>query len=209
MGLWSATLGSEWSASAAVVIAAALSAPQLATHLYNELHEMPPRISALTRVGELALGHTVNQLIVYGFDYGVYPLVILWLGLTRGFLVMALLSFAACWLTMRFYDWSKRDWLGIEAIKDIKEYNGPRRAAKALAWILRRSDAVACVLLSIKYDPFIVTVYLRRGRFGGMNQTDWRNFLLSWLISNVYWSIVCFGGVSALTWLWDRLKELI
>ncbi len=38
------------------------------------------------------------------------------------------------------------------------------------------------ILLSIKFDPFIVTVYLRRGRFGGMSRRDWQIFLLSWLI---------------------------
>lgn len=166
-------------------------------------------MSIKSRIAELALGHTVNQLIVYGFDYGLYPLVILWLGLAKGFLVMAVLSLVVCWLTMKFYDWSQRDWLGIETIKELKDYDGPNRYGRVIAWVLRRGDPVACVLLSIKFDPFIVTVYLRRGRFGGMSRTDWRNFLLSALIGNVYWSILCFGGVNALIWLWDRLKELI
>ncbi len=52
------------------------------------------------------------------------------------------------------------------------------------------------ILLSIKFDPFIVTVYLRRGRFGGMSRRDWRIFLLSWLIGNAWWSVVCFTGLS-------------
>ena len=63
-------------------------------------------MSVKARIAELALGHTVNQLIVYGFDYGLYPLAILWLGLGRGFVLMALLSLLVCWLTMLFYDWS-------------------------------------------------------------------------------------------------------
>jgi hypothetical protein len=166
-------------------------------------------LSVKSRIAELALGHTVNQLIVYGFDYGLYPLAILWLGLGRGFAVMAFLSLLICWVTMRFYDWSKRDWLGIEAIKELKHYKGPSRSGRWIGWVLRKSDPVACVLLSIKFDPFIVTVYLRRGRFGGMNRTDWRNFLMSWLIGNVYWSIICFGGVSALMWLWTWIKGLL
>ena len=119
---------------------------------------------------------------------------------------MAILSFIICWLTMKFYDWSQRDWLGLETIKDLKTYDGPHRSGRWIGWVLRKSDPVACVLLSIKFDPFIVTVYLRRGRFGGMNRADWKNFLLSWLIGNVYWSIVCFGGVSALVWLWTWIK---
>jgi hypothetical protein len=161
------------------------------------------------RIAELALGHSVNQIIIYGFDYGLYPFVILWLGLARGFVVMAILSLLTCWLTIIFYDWSRRDWLGIEAIKELKDYDGSNRYGRVIAWVLQKSDPVACILLSIKFDPFIVTVYLRRGRYGGMKRTDWRNFLLSSLIGNAYWSILCFGGVSALIWLWDRLKELI
>jgi hypothetical protein len=50
------------------------------------------------RITELALGHTVNQVICYSFDFGLYPLVILWLGLGWGFIVMAGLSFLICWM---------------------------------------------------------------------------------------------------------------
>ncbi len=157
------------------------------------------------RIAELALGYSVSQSLGYGFDFGLYPAVIYGLGLGWGFAVMAMLSFLACWLTMKFYDWSRRDWLGIEAIKRLKDYAGPSRSARGLGWVLRRSDPVACVLLSIKFDPFVVTAYLRRGHFGGMTRRDWRIFLLSWFIGNAYWSLLCFGGVSALAWLWAEL----
>jgi len=33
------------------------------------------------RIAELALGHTVNQVICYSFDFGLYPLGIIWLGI--------------------------------------------------------------------------------------------------------------------------------
>jgi len=33
------------------------------------------------RFAELALGHTVNQVICYTFDFGLYPLGIIWLGI--------------------------------------------------------------------------------------------------------------------------------
>lgn len=155
-----------------------------------------------TRIKELALGHTINQAICYSFDFALYPLVIFWLGLRLGFVVMAGLSLLVCWLTLRFYDWSKRDWLGIEAVKSLKDYSGANRVGRLLAWVLLRSDPVACVLLSIYFDPFIVTVYLRRGRFGGMSRRDWRIFLLSWLIANVWWSLLCFAGVETAAGLW-------
>jgi hypothetical protein len=143
---------------------------------------------------------------VWLFELVLYPFVIFWLGLWLGFVVMALLSFVVCWLTMKFYDWSKRDWLGIEAIKGLKDYNGPRRSARWLAWVLRRSDPVACVLMSIKFDPFIVTAYLRRGSFNGMSRRDWRIFWASWFIGNVWWSLLCFAGVETATELWRWLR---
>jgi len=71
-----------------------------------------------------------------------------------------------------------------------------------MAWLLRQSDPIAGILLSIKYDPFIVAVYLRRGRFGGMSGRDWRIFLLSWLIANAWWSLLCFAGVETAVGLW-------
>lgn len=159
--------------------------------------------------GRLAVGHTVNKLWDMAFDYGLYPFVIYLFGLVCGFVIMAFISFIICWLLMMFYDWSKKDWLGIEAIKDLKQYNGPSRTGKWLSWVLRKSDIVACLFLSIQFDPFIVTVYLRRGRFGGMNRIDWRNFMLSWLIGNAYWSVVCFTGVSALVWIWRWVNTLV
>jgi hypothetical protein len=71
---------------------------------------------------------------------------------------------------------------------------------------LRQSDPIACILLSIKFDPFIVTVYLRRCRFGGMTRRDWKIFLLSWLIGNTWWSVVCFTGLSAVQWVWAWIR---
>jgi hypothetical protein len=160
------------------------------------------------RIAELTLGHTVNQTVNYLFDYGLYPLMIFWLGLGWGFVVMAGLSFLACWLQMRFYDWSKRDWLGIEAVKSLKDYAGASRTRRLLAWILRRSDSVACVLLSIKFDPFIVTAYLRREAVDGLTRRDWNIFLLSGLIGNAWWSVACFTGISAVEWVWRAAKHL-
>jgi hypothetical protein len=60
-----------------------------------------------------------------------------------------------------------------------------------------------CILLSIKFDPIIVTAYLRQGAFGDMTRRDWKIFLLSWLIGNAWWSLPCFAGVETATGLWQ------
>ena len=37
---------------------------------------------------------------------------------------MMAISFLICLLILWFYDYSKRDWLGLEVAKDLKEYEG-------------------------------------------------------------------------------------
>jgi len=152
---------------------------------------------------ELSMGHVANKTQEYLFDYLLYPFVIFTMGIIRGAVVMSLLSLVACFLMIRFYDWSKRDWLGIEALKSLKDYDGPSLWRRIVARVLLRSDPVACVLLSIKFDPFIVTAYLRKGYYGGMSARDWRIFLLSWLVGNAYWSLLCFAGVETISQLWS------
>jgi hypothetical protein len=155
-----------------------------------------------SRIGELALGHTVNWLTVQFFDYVLYPFVIWKLGLVRGGVVMALLSLVACLLTLWFYDWSKRDWLGIEAVKQLRDSEAKTRWRRVLAWAMAKGDLPACVVLSLYTDPFITTACLRRGAFQGMTPRDWRIFFASWLIANGWWALACFGGVEMLKKLW-------
>ena len=159
-----------------------------------------------TRAPELAAGFSVMTIIFYAFDYLLYPAVIYWLGLVVGGLVMAGLSFLTCWVMLLFYDHSGRDWLGIEAAKQVREYVGYSHWRRGLAWALQRGDAVACVVLSIYFDPFITTAYMRHGAFNGMSRRDWRNFWASWFIGNAYWTFLCFGGVKGLQWVWHWLK---
>jgi hypothetical protein len=155
------------------------------------------------RIGELALGHSVNAVLLYGFDYVLYPLVIWKMGLVRGGIIMSVLSLVACLLTLWFYDWSKRDWLGIEAVKALRDGEAKTRWRRLLAWALAKGDLPACVVLSLYTDPFITTACLRRGAFNGMTRRDWRIFFGSWFISNSWWILACFGGVEAVTWLWQ------
>lgn len=157
------------------------------------------------RAGIIAIGWLVNNTIIDNlFDYALYPFVIWKLGLLWGGITMTILSFLACWLTMIFYDWSKKDWLGIETIKGIKEYKGRSKIEKFIAWILKKGDFVSFIFLSVYFDPFITTAYMRRGsnRYDGMKKRDWRIFIASGLFSNIWWTLVSFGGVSVIEWAW-------
>lgn len=150
---------------------------------------------------ELTAGWAMNFAQEYLFDYLLYPLVIHWLGLLWGGVLMAFASLVFCLLLLRAYDWSQRDWLGIEAVKGLKDYAGPSRWRRLSAWLLQRGDGCACVVLAIKFDPFVTTIYLRHGQFNGLSRRDWRIFFASWVIANVYWTLVCFGGLSAFRWV--------
>ena len=43
---------------------------------------------------------------------------------------MTLLSFLICWATLLFYDWARKDWLGIETLKQLRDYPGGSRFAR-------------------------------------------------------------------------------
>lgn len=154
------------------------------------------------RLGELTLGHTVNAVLLYGYDYVLYPYVIWKMGLVRGGIVMSVLTLISCLLTLWFYDWSKRDWLGIEAVKQLRDGEENTRSRRLLAWALAKGDLPACVVLSVYTDPFITMACLRRGAFTGMTRRDWRIFFASWIICDGYWMLACFGGVEATTRVW-------
>jgi len=74
---------------------------------------------------------------------------------------------------------------------------------------MQKSDPVIFLFLSIKFDPFITTAYLRKGRFSGMNKRDWKIFLSSVLISNAYWTLACFMGVTLFELGWKNIQLII
>ena len=158
-------------------------------------------VSMSTRIVEITTGITTNQILTILFDYMLYPSVIYYFGILTGGTIMTVLSFLICLLMLRLYDWSKRDWLGIETIKEMKHYHGRSRVLLFLSKLLNKSDLIAFFVLSINFDPFVVTVYLRKGKFNGLSKHDWWVFISSLLISNLYWIIACFLGVTLIEWL--------
>lgn len=173
----------------------------------NSLEELTKK--KRSRLVELAIGLTANQTIDYLFDYALYPFVIYRFGILWGGLVMMVLSFIACLLSVWFYDWSKCDWLGIEAIKSLKGYSGDKKLGRLTGWLLRKSDSVVFLFLSIKYDSFITMTYMRHGshQYNGMSQRDWRIFLGSVAISNAYWTLAAYMGISVVEWIWRVVKS--
>ena len=159
------------------------------------------------KIGILTLGILVKSFIFgYFFDYLLYPFVIWKKGLIKGGLMMTVLAGLVYYLLLIFYDWSRRDWLGIEAIKGLKDYNGNSKIRRFTSWILRKSDIVVLLFLSIKYDAFIITAYMRHGnhQYNGLARRDWKIFFSSLIISNIYWSLAAFMGVSVVEYVWQN-----
>lgn len=154
------------------------------------------------RLGILGVGLVGNQLITLGFNWVLYPYVIWRFRLVEGFFIMATLSVLVCYLLILFYDWTKQDWLGIETIKEVKIYDGSSRVKRLTSWVINKSDPLALIVLSIKFDPFITTVYMRRDKFGGMSRRDWKIFFASLVIGDVWWSTSFFMGISLVEYLW-------
>jgi hypothetical protein len=156
--------------------------------------------------GILGVGLLGNQLIVWAFDYGLYPFVMWQLGLVWGCVVMTASSAAVCYFSFIFYDWTKKDWLGIEAIKEFKEGLNMGKIAQRVSAILNKSELLAFFVLSLKFDPFITVLYLRKGsyQFNGLTKRDWTIFWSSVVISNIYWSFVAFTGVTIFVWAIDK-----
>jgi uncharacterized membrane protein len=155
------------------------------------------------KMAMIGFGHLAMALINYPFDYILYPYAIWKLGILKGGILMTILSFVSCYIFMLFYDWSKKDWLGIETIKNVKEYNGKSLMGRISSWTLKRGDLAIMVFLSINFDPFITTAYMRKGveKYEGMNSRDWKIFVLSATIANAYWTLVAFLGVSVIEYI--------
>jgi hypothetical protein len=165
------------------------------------------RESVKQRIGILAVGILGNYAMVWGFDFVLYPFIIWKFGLVYGWLIMMVLSAVICLLTLWFYDWAREDWLGIETIKEVKDFEKETGWRKFLAKLMSKSEWLMLVILSIQFDPFITVIYMRRGahKYNGMSKRDWRIFLTSLIIGDIYWSLLAFGGVSVIVWLWHLI----
>lgn len=84
--------------------------------------------------------------------------------------------------------------------KWIRDYSVKSKVGEFIWWpfskmtllILRainKGDIAAFFVLSIYFDPFITTVYLRKESFGRLKCREWTIFIASAVISNGWWTI--------------------
>ena len=167
------------------------------------------------RIAILGLGYLGNSMINKLINWGVDPLIAILLnssvggfkGMAFTCLALCVVAFIACYLTLLFYDWSKTDWLGIEAAKSLKEELQSSWLKRQISKILRFGDFFAVIALSIFTDAFIVVIYMRHGvnKYNGMGKRDWNIFLASIVISSISETIVLYGGIEVIKQLCKAL----
>lgn len=178
------------------------------------------------RIATIALGHTFNQIFDAIFNYPLYMFAVEQMGLTKGYITMAVISLFTCLAFIKFYDWLKVDWLGIEVIKEVGGY-GPTLIKKMniksgigrvlwwpfskiilfIIWAVGKGGFIAFMALSIYTDPFITTVYMRKGwgEYNGLSRKDWMVFLISTVVSNAYWAIRTFAILEVAKFSWKSI----
>lgn len=167
------------------------------------------------RIGLVLIGHTAKRIEEYLFDWLLYGLVVGWSMYTYGpvygsfvaFVIMAPLSALVCYGYIRFYDWAKKDWLGFETIEELREQEASHGwFMRTLVRVAKRGDWAMFVALSIYGDPFMTTVYFRRGShlYNGLSRRDWKIFWASVLFSNAYWTLRWVVIFIILVPVWER-----
>ena len=156
--------------------------------------------------------HVAVRVEEYGFDYVLYPYMlyvggegILHLagsgagnakaGFWLGFLLLTAASLLLNLVYIRIYDWSRRDWFGIEALRHsalARRLSGSSHGAFTIG-------AAAFVFLSIWHSPLFATLAVRsRSAEYTMGRQDWAVFGAAVLVSNAGWALLVTAGVELL-----------
>ena len=174
----------------------------------------------------LGIGILGNWTIDWAFNFLLYPFIIYEYGILLGGVIMTILSFFICYGIIRFYDWSKKDWLGIETLKEIEDFR-PRpipsngifkyiflvmnMVGNFSAQIMKKSDALLLFLLSVKFDPFVTVIHIRHGahQYNGLSKRDWKIFISSLIIGDIYWTVVVYTGITIIGAFWHLIARII
>ena len=140
-------------------------------------------------------GHGVLWVADHIFDYVLYPLAIVTLGLAWGTVAMMTASLVICVVLLKFYNEVGRDLLGFESLKTA--------GGKASDWLRRKLPflpqslfrIVLFLYTSIRHDPFTCIVLMRPQHNFTMSRSDIWTFLASVAVGNICWALVVWLGI--------------
>lgn len=184
----------------------------------GQLHPLPRIrkwfLNHKNKIGLIAVGHTAKKVEEYLFDWLLYGVVVYktneaWgpiFGSLAAFVIMAPLSAFACWLYIKFYDWAKIDWLGFEMLKELKETETTGLFGRIFQKATHHGKIPIFILLSIHGDPFMTTIYFRKGvsKHDGLTARDWKIFWTSVIFSNAYWTLRFTVIFAIAIYVWER-----
>ena len=150
-------------------------------------------------ISGIGLYSTINLII----DYPTYGIAIWAFGPIKGGVLMGMATFIIDIFSIKFYDWTETDWLAIELLK--YKLNKCLIVASKYTVIKRCTTLimlVTIVVMSLKFNPFIVTIVMRQGAFAynGLSRRDWMIFIFSFLIGQIYWIVLITTGVKLIMW---------
>lgn len=130
------------------------------------------------------------------YDYLIISGLLLYFGVLNGGILAMVLSTFIDLLSLKFYDWLKKDWLTLETIKGLDDKKG--FVGKLFRFVHDKGSIITVLTLSLVLNAFVVTAYMRRGayQYNGMTKRDWTIFLTSSIAGNGYWILAIAGGVT-------------
>jgi hypothetical protein len=166
----------------------------------------------------MAVGHTFKRVEEISFDWVFAGVVTAWATATYGFVWGSVVTFCILapaagiisYLEILFYDWAKKDWLGIELIKEFRdEEKHEHWFGHIIHRITRMGGVPAFILLSIHGDAFITTAYFRpkHRQYHGMHARDWMIFFGSLLLSVAYWTLRWTVLIAIVAWVWVHFLQ--
>ena len=144
-----------------------------------------------------------NSIVKGIIDYLLIPMFIGEMGYLSSVLVTTIIYILIGILSVKIYDYCKKDYLLIEALKDAEKNNQTSELnfiiKLILKWSKKRKNKNILGLILASQNPGLVVIYYREGSFlyngfAGKNMKIF--FFINLLIVNVYWNTAIYTGVS-------------
>ena len=187
------------------------------------LEEASQPIRWKERIGTLAVGHTAKTIEVILLDYGLYGPVAFFLTIKLGWLwgsiacfaIMAPMSALECYGLIKLYDWAGKDFFAFEKVKEFRDGDPAKvgRRMRLVQRLMKLGDVpafFAILLLHPLGDPFMATVYLRKGagKYNGMTKRDWWIFFTAVIVSNADWTLKWSTAVTVIMkFIWPATRH--
>lgn len=131
------------------------------------------------------------------FYWIIYPIVVQWHGVVRGFIIMTTSCFILSLIAFYARIKTKKDWFELSKIKGIEKKIQSMRGSRvknSISFLTKKSSFVLFWVLSIWFNPVVTTIYISDPtHYGRLRFQEWRIFLFSLAINNIYHVILALG----------------